>query len=136
MAEVKVTINNSAVINVVGPQINDAAYRAAQAARGRAMANIIRLGRIASGEMIQGMQVRRTIGAAQPLYARYDVYSTAKHTDWQERGTRAHGPVRAPRLVFRPKGSNTVVYAKWVRGVTPGFFMRDAVNAVRMEDFL
>lgn len=135
MSQVKLAVLPGAVVAVVGPQLDAAAYRAAQAARGRAMANIQRLGRIATGEMIQGLQVRRSIGAGQPLIARYDVYSTARHTIFQEEGTRAHGPVRAPRLVFRPKGSNKVVYAKWVRGVTPGFFLRDAVASVRVEDF-
>ena len=134
-ATVKVRIMEGALISVVGPQIDAAAYRAAQAERGRAISNIRRLGRVATGEMIQGLQVRRSVGAGQPLVVRYDVYSTARHTIFQEEGTRAHGPVRAPRLVFRPKGSNKVVYAKWVRGVTPGFFLRDAVASVRVEDF-
>lgn len=136
MSRVKLNIMPGAVVAVVGPQVDAAAYRAAQAARGRAQSNIIRLGRIATGEMIQGLQVRRSIGAAQPLVSRYDVFSTAKHTAFQEEGTRAHGPVRAPRLVFKPKGSNKVVYAKWVRGVTPGFFLRDAVRSVQVADFL
>ena len=134
-ATVKVRIMEGALISVVGPQIDAAAYRAAQAARGRAISNIRRLGRVATGEMIQGLQVRRSIGAAQPLIARYDVYSSAAHTVFQELGTRPHGPVRAPRLVFRPKGSSKVVYAKWVRGVTPGYFLTDAVASVRVEDF-
>lgn len=135
MADVKVSINNGAVVTVIGPQVDAAAYRAAQATRGRVLANIRRLGRIDTGEMIQGTQVRRAIGANDPLNARYDIFSTAAHTVYQERGTRGHGPVRAQRLVFRPKGSGKVVYAKYVRGVVPGMFMRDAVNATRVEDF-
>lgn len=33
-------------------------------------------------------------------------------------GTRAHGPVTAPFLVFTPKGSNRKVFTRWVRGIT------------------
>lgn len=134
--DVTVTMFPGAVVNVIGPQADAAAYRAAQAVRGRVLSNIARLGRIDTGEMVRGMQVRRSIGAGMPLFPRYDVYSTARHTIFQEEGTRAHGPVRAPRLVFRPKGSSKVVYAKWVRGVTPGRFMADAVRDTRVDDFL
>lgn len=135
-SSVKLSIQPGAVVAVVGPQVDAAAYRAAQAVRGRAIRNIQRLGRIATGEMIQGLQVRRAIGANLPLTPRYDVFSSAKHTVFQELGTRPHGPVRAPRLVFRPKGSSKVVYAKWVRGVTPGYFLNDAIVATGVRDFL
>lgn len=133
---VEYRIDEGRVISVVGPQADAAAYRAAQAARGRAISNIRRLGRVDTGEMIAGMQVRRAIGASMPLFPRYDVSSTAKHTVFQELGTRAHGPRNASRMVFRPKGSSKVVYAKWVRGVTPGYFMRDAARDTRASDFL
>jgi len=41
-----------------------------------------------------------------------------------EFGTKAHGPVKAKRLVFRIGG--TLIFAKWVRGITARKFMREA----------
>lgn len=134
-AEVKLTIFPGAVVNVVGPQVDNAAYRAAQRTRGRVISNIRALGRIRTGKMINGVQVRRSIGAGVPLSPRYDIYSTAWYTPLQEDGTRAHGPVRAPFMVFTPKGSNAVVFARWVRGVTPGHFFRNALRDVNVADF-
>lgn len=132
----RVTYHLGPAQKVIGEIVDGATYRAAQKVRGRAMSNIIRLGRIDTGGMIQGLQVRRT-GAAPgaTLTPYYEVTSTARHTGWQEDGTRAHGPRRAPFMVFTPKGSSVVVFAKWVRGVTPGYFMRDAMNAATPADF-
>lgn len=134
-ARVKLTIIPSAVVNVIGPQVDDAAYRAAQRTRGRVISNIRALGRIRTGKMINSVQVRRSIGASAPLNRRYDIYSSAWYTPLQEDGTRAHGPVRAPFMVFTPKGSNVVVFARWVRGVPPGHFFRDALRDVDPSDF-
>lgn len=122
-----------AEVRVIGPMVDGAAYRGAQALRGRAMSNIRGLGRVNTGEMIGGLQVRLISKAG--LSSRYSVSSSAKHTVFQEEGTRAHGPARAQFLVFTPKGSGKVVFAKWVRGVTPGHFMRNAMNQARVQDF-
>jgi hypothetical protein len=37
-------------------------------------------------------------------------------------------------MVFTPKGGNGLVFAKWVRGVTPGHFFRDAMRDARAAD--
>lgn len=68
--------------------------------------------------------------------ATWEVGSNQPYTIFQEKGTRAHGPVRARFLVFTPKGSNVTVFAKWVRGVTGAHFLRNAVNAATVQDFL
>lgn len=123
----------AAEIAVIGPLVDQAAYRAAQAMRGRAISNIRRLGRVYTGEMIAGMQARR-VNQGSPLIGKYVVGSSARHTAWQNDGTRAHGPVRAERLVFQIRGQGPVIFAKRVRGVTPGRFMENALAAARPSD--
>ena len=134
MARARVQYNLGPSTTVIGEIVDAATYRAAQRVRGRAMSNIRALGRVDTGAMIRGLQVRKT-GATGPLWPQYVVESTAPHTGWQEDGTRAHGPVRADFLVFQVRGSGPVIFAKWVRGVTPGHFMRNAMNAATPSDF-
>ena len=132
-------LSAGATVRVVGPMVDQAAYRVAQKMRGRAVSNIRRLGRVDTGAMIRGLQVRRT-NPGNPLIGRYVVASTARARDGfnypraQEFGTRAHGPKRAPFMVFQIRGRGPVIFAKWVRGVTPGHFMRDALKATRASD--
>lgn len=134
MARVRATYNSGAVIRITGDLADGAAYRGAQKIRGRVLSNIRSLGRIDTGAMIQGMQVRRAADWTQ-LRPRYQLSSTAPYTIFQEAGTRAHGPVRAQRLRFKPKGSDRFVYAKWVRGVVAGRFMQRAFDATTAADF-
>lgn len=136
MATVKTTLTlyPSAIASIVGGASDKAAYRAAQKVRGRAMSNIRSLGRIDTGRMLATLQVRK--GGDGPLHPQYTIGSTQFYTKFQEFGTRAHGPVRAPFLVFKPKGSSTYVFAKWVRGVKAGKFMTNAINATTLSDFL
>lgn len=128
------TLDSSAIARVVGPRAEQAAYRAGQRARGYAMSGIQSSGRIDTGRMINSLQVRREPGG-DALVARYTISSPLFYTVFQEFGTRAHGPVRAPFLVFTPKGGSGVVFAKWVRGVTPALFMTNAVARVSVSDF-
>lgn len=142
MARAKVffKLNQGAAISAIGPMVDQAAYRASQQMRGRVLANIYRLGRVNTAAMVRGMQARRT-NPGSPLMARYEVSSTARserdgfnYPAAQELGTRAHGPVVASHLVFQIRGRGPVIFAKWVRGVTPGRFMRDALAATRPSD--
>lgn len=134
MARARVQYQLGPATAVIGEIVDEATYRAAQRVRGRAMSNIRSLGRVDTGEMIRGLQVRKT-GASQPLWPQYTVESTARHTGWQEDGTRAHGPVRADFLVFQIRGAGPVIFAKWVRGVPPGHFMRRAMDSATVADF-
>lgn len=133
-------MNTGAVASVLGPVADQAAYRAAQAMRGRALSNIRRLGRIHTGAMIEGLQVRRA-NPGSPVIARYLVSSSARSSRdgfnyplAQEEGTRAHGPVRASHLVFQVRGVGPVIFTKRVRGVPPGHFMRNALLAAKASD--
>lgn len=131
--------NRVAEVAVIGPLADQAAYRAAQAMRGRAISNIRRLDRVYTGGMIARLQARR-VNAGSALIGKYLVASTARARDGfnypaaQEKGTRAHGPVRAQFLVFQVRGRGPVIFAKRVRGVTPGRFMENALRQARASD--
>ena len=130
---VKLTIHRGQVISVVGPIAERAAYKGAQKARGYVMSEVRSAGRVDTGKMIAGMQVR-TI-ASTPLERRFEVSSSAPYTMFQNAGTRAHGPRTAKMLVFTPKGGSGVVFAKWVRGVTGAHFMEKGLARLRVSDF-
>jgi hypothetical protein len=128
VVRIKATIRPNAVNRVVGPMADASAYRAAQKMRGYAMSNIIARGRIDTGAMMRGLQVRRLPDTT--IRKRYDV------SIFQEYGTRAHGPVRAQFLRFQIRGVGPVIFTKWVRGVTAAHFMRDAKNKLAPKDYL
>jgi hypothetical protein len=73
---------------------------------------------------------------SDPMRAAYLVYTPVPYAIFQELGTRAHGPKRAPRMVFKPKGQQMFVFAKWVRGVEPAYFMTNALKSLSVKDFL
>lgn len=111
--------------------------RAAERARDRVKANITAKDRVDTGAMrdaVKATHLRQT-----PTRSEWGVVVTGKPANYfifQDQGTRAHGPVRAKVLRFKPKGSSTFVFAKRVRGITPGNFVRDAFRDTRREDFL
>lgn len=74
---------------------------------------------------------------SQPMSAKATVtLGGGIYGSYQEFGTRAHGPRRAPFMVFRIRGKGPLIFAKWVRGVTPGKFMQDAYAALTVRDFI
>ncbi|QHB37163.1 hypothetical protein QDA03_gp78 [Microbacterium phage Terij] len=131
MSKVTIKMSRGATAVVVGPMADRAAYRAAQATRGRAISNIRGAGRVDTGAMIAGLQVR--ILTRNGLRVAYAVYSSAPYAVYQEYGTRAHGPRTAQAMVFTPKGGG-IVFATWVRGVTPAYFMTRAMQAAKASD--
>lgn len=131
MSKVRIKMSRGAAVTVIGPMADQAAYRAAQTTRGRAISNIRAAGRVDTGAMIAGLQVR--ILTKNGLRVAYSVYSSAPYAVYQEYGTRAHGPRTASAMVFTPKGGG-VVFATWVRGVTPAYFMTRAMQSARASD--
>ena len=131
---IKVNINKSQADAVVYAYSKQAAERAAGAIQARARQNITSAGRVGNGQMLNGIITEdRTRDAGRPTIA---VVSTAKHSRFQEEGTRAHGPVRAKALRFQIRGRGPVIFAKWVRGVKALRFMRRAAEATTLRDFL
>lgn len=134
MTKVRVTIHRGAVVSVVGPIAERAAYRAAQRARGYIISEIRAANRVKTGQMQAGMQARKV--ASTDLVRRFEVSSSAHYTIFQNNGTRAHGPRTAKAMRFVPKGGSQPVYAKWVRGIQGAHFMEKGVARVRAQDFV
>lgn len=135
MAGLNLRINESAVRRVVGSHLEDAVRQAADITASRAKRNIQAAGRIDTTAMYRGMTTERAT-ALSDLKVVYLVYTPVEYAVYQEFGTRDHGPTRAKALRFKPKGSQGFVFAKWVRGVKPAHFMRDAARALSINDFL
>ena len=134
MATLSIRIDANAVQRVVGRASHVAAAHGANVAAARAKNNIAQAGRVDSTAMYRGMTVEEVTSA--PLNAAFLVYTPVPYAIYQELGTRDHGPVRAKRLVFKPKGQQFFVFAKWVRGVTPAYFMTNALKSLTTKDFL
>lgn len=132
---VKYRLYPTATASIVGGISKASARAAANATLKRAQTNIIRTGRVDTGRMYTSMHIEES-RVSNPLRPRFLVKSDAPYTRYQEHGTQGHGPVRAKALRFRPKGSSTFVFAKWVRGVRPAHFMRDALAALRPSDYV
>lgn len=134
MVRARFVLNRSGYVRVVGPMMDQAAYRAAQSIRSKAVANINSLGRVNTGNMKNSIRVRKQTTKV-PESTAYSIGSTMPYAKYQEFGTRAHGPRVAKFLVFRVRGAGPLIHAKWVRGVTPGRFMHNAMKATTIRDF-
>jgi hypothetical protein len=84
--------------------------------------------------MVNSVTIQRVPGK-HPLNPTFSVGARTPYAAYQEYGTRAHGPATASRMVFTPKGSRTAVFAKWVRGIHPAHFVRDAMRLIKPSDF-
>lgn len=111
----------------------EAVKRAADRTEQRVRSNIAADDLINSGGLINSVTQRDIPGNA--LLPRRAIGSPKPYVKYPERGTRAHGPVRARALRFQPKGSGRVVFAKWVRGVRAYGFMKRALDQLRPTDF-
>lgn len=130
MARVRVEIDRARLEKLFTDSRNEASRNGALSASRKVKENITAKGRVDTGAM------RNRVGARKGREGWWMVQGGAPYTSYQEFGTRAHGPVRAKYMRFKPKGSNTFVFAKWVRGVKPGNFFRDAMRSLKVSDFL
>ena len=134
MVRARFVLNRSGYVRIVGPMMNQAAYRAAQSIRSKAVGNIRSLGRVNTGAMKDSIRVRKATTKV-PESTAYTIGSTVPYAKYQEFGTRAHGPKFAPKLVFRIRGQGPLIFANWVRGVSPGRFMYRALKDTKARDF-
>ena len=111
-----------------------AALKASRRTQGRIQRNIRAKGRVNSGRMVNSVTIERVPGK-HPLNPTFEIGARTPYAAYQEKGTRAHGPVKAQRMVFTPKGSSHTVFAKWVRGIKGAHFVRDAVRLIKPSDF-
>jgi hypothetical protein len=138
MGDVK--INSAKLQAQVSAYAREAARRGANRVALRARASVLGQGRIDTHEMIRGFKVIDV--TTNPKRPTYRVLNVAPHFKYQELGTPRSAPgvgfiypKRAQYLRFRPKGSNTFVFARRVRGVKPGHFLKRAAAATKLKDF-
>lgn len=117
----------------VAPMCDAAVKRAAIKATQSARDQIAAEGLIDTGQLMNSMRWQSVAGGLFPKYA---VGSPLDHAKFLEFGTRAHGPVTAKALRFKPKGSNKFIFVTWVRGVRPYRFMQHTLDHIRPTDFL
>jgi len=119
---------------------HDAARRGSNRVALRARASVLGQGRIDTHEMIRGFKTKDI--SKNLKRATFRVYNTAKHFPYQELGTpkgqegwgRIY-PKTAQALRFKPKGGSVFIFAKSVRGVRPGNFLKRAAKLTQLKDF-
>jgi hypothetical protein len=127
-------IDHAAVVTIVGGMTKEAVQRAADTTKGRARANVISMGLVNTGKLVNSFETRDV--TLNPMKPKIEVYSTDKEAIYPEKG---RGPiVAAPGKVlrFKPKGMVTFVFAKRVGPVRPYGFMRKAMLRLTRRDFL
>lgn len=134
MVHVKVRFKGPISENKVAQITKQAALKASKRTQGRIQRNIRAKGRVNSGRMVNSVTIERVLGR-HPLNPTFEIGARTPYAAYQEEGTRPHGPVRAQRMVFTPKGSSRTVFAKWVRGIKGAHFVRDAVRLIKPSDF-
>lgn len=136
MANVRIDlrIDHPSMQAVVSGLSRSAVQRAAEISRQRYRGNIHGAGRVNTGKMADETRVM-DLPSSLPMHPRCAIGTPVPYAKFQEYGTRAHGPVRAKRLKFKPKGSQMFVFATWVRGVTPAKFAQRTLDTVRTIDF-
>lgn len=132
---VTVNIDRAKVRMHVGRLTEASARRASEAVQRRARNNIRRAGRINTGAMLNSIEVTR-LGTSTLLEPKFRIGSDLQYARYQEHGIGPVYPVRAKVLRFKPKGSNTFVFARRTRGFEGAHFMRDAYRAITKQDFL
>ena len=114
--------------------ISDQAGRAAaNLARDRARANLLRARRYRTGALLLSIEVtefRRRKGGAG-----FRVGSTLPYAYWQEEGIGPVYPVKAKVLRFRPKGSNTFIFRPRTKGFKGAHYLRNAFKSIKVQDF-
>lgn len=113
--------------------IAQATWRAAGKVRDDAKRELTSQGRIDTGLGRQSIVGRRVRNGRTGVW--YEVGTDLLYMFFQHEGTRDHGPVRARRLRFKPKGSSAFVFAKRVKGVKPSKFLTKALARLTPGDF-
>lgn len=133
-SHIRLRINHSQSRAYAGLASRAAVEKAAVLAEQRYRNNILAADLVDTRELIDSVQ-RQHVPGSTLLTPAIAIGAAAKHAVFHEFGTRAHGPVKAKMLRFKPKGSSTFVFAKWVRGVRPTKFAQRALDMTRPTDF-
>lgn len=131
---VTVTIDHPALRAAVSRISGEALAKAGVKSRERMKGFLIADDLINSGKLLSSIEVSQNPSLS--LSPSILVGTPLEYAKYPEYGTRAHGPVRAKALRFKPKGAHAYVFAKWVRGVRPYRFAQKTLDMVRPSDFV
>lgn len=134
MTHVRVRFKGPIRADKVADITKQAALKATRRTQGRIQRNIKAAGRVNTGRMVNSVTIERVPGK-HPLNPTFSVGARTPYAAYQEYGTRAHGPTTRRFMAFNPKGSSETVFAKWVRGIRPAHFVRDAMRLIKPSDF-
>lgn len=132
--QILVTIDHPSLRAAVSTISREAVRRAGTIAKDRMRGNIIGDDLINSGRLLQSIEMMEE--NTNPVAPSVLIGTPLSYAKYPEYGTRAHGPVRAQALRFKPKGAHAYVFAKWVRGVRPYRFAQKTLDMVRPTDFV
>lgn len=127
---VRVEIDQATLRRVANKTADRAASRAASVSQMRVKEGIALTDRIRTGKMLNSIEVRE-VGPA-----RFQVRSDEPYSGYQEFGRGAVRPIRAKALRFKPKGSNSFVFAKYVKPDPGGHFFQRALARLSRRDFV
>jgi hypothetical protein len=131
--QVRVRIDDAAIIRIAGVFSKQAAERAAKTTAQRAARNVIAMGLVNTGALAASFRVRDVTTIT--LLPKFIVYSTEPTAKYPEFG---RGPIVArpgKMLRFKPKGMSTFVFAKKVGPVQAYGFMKKAKQQLRPSDY-
>jgi hypothetical protein len=134
MTHVRIRFKGPIRADKVADITKQAALKATRRTQGRIQRNIKAAGRVNTGRMVNSVTIERVPGK-HPLNPTFSVGARTPYAAYQEYGTRAHGPTTRRFMAFNPKRSSETVFAKWVRGIRPAHFVRDAMRLIKPSDF-
>lgn len=119
------------------PNVFSDLRRRAERVQQRARENLVGGGsrprRINTGTLYRSIEIQRTRAGIIPAYT---IGTSVRYASWVHDGTGIHGPrgriitSRRPGGVMRFRAkSGDIVYARFVRGMRPNHFLRDALRA-------
>lgn len=135
--KVRITWNEAEFRRILDTQtVPQAVWRAAGKVRDRAKRNITRVN---TGALRNSITAQRLRGGKAGVW--YEVGSNLPYAIFQHEGTPQSNPGgliyprRATVLRFKPKGSNTYVFAKKVHGIQGTPYLTDALRSLSISDF-
>lgn len=133
-SNVRMNIDHTKAVRAMHRLGTAAVSRAARTTVTRAKWNLLAAGRVDTMALYDSITSSKTdtpmgfeVSAGRGLPDKRAIY--------QEKGTRAHGPVKAKVMVFRAKGGGPMVFAHRVRGIEAARYMQAAREALSVKDF-
>lgn len=132
---VHVNLSAAKIKKHVGHATEESVERASGRIRDRARRNLRAADRHRTGALGRSIKVTK-MATSTPMKPKFRVGTNLQYGRYQEWGIGPVVPKRAKVLRFKPKGSNTFVFAMRTRGFKGAHFMRDAYRATTKKDFL